>query len=206
MSLNLRVSTLLGSVGPFHRDCHNLFTGITKTIRKHRYLHYDSTVANLQLWSSNENNFMVEEGVTTAWRTVLRSRSSIRKIKNCCLRGSDHQSCLKEAETSQVACKSLRPPELPERDALQPMGRLQAVQYASIFRLLGAAICVWLGFGDAAVCCLWVVSAPGNKILTVLPEVMAIELVGSPSWTLVVSALWSVLGFLYGAEWVFVHT
>lgn len=47
-----------------------------------RYLHQNNiTVAMLQLWSSNNNNFIL--GVTTTWRSILKGLS-IKKVENHC--------------------------------------------------------------------------------------------------------------------------
>ena len=47
-----------------------------------RYLHQNNiTVAKLQLWSSNNNNFIL--GVTTTWRSILKGLS-IKKVENHC--------------------------------------------------------------------------------------------------------------------------
>lgn len=52
------------------------------------------TVAALQPWSSNQNNFMV--GVTTAWGTVLKG-CNVRKVGNLCIKGT-HEGTVTAAQ------------------------------------------------------------------------------------------------------------
>lgn len=71
-----------------------------------------------------------------------------------------------------------------------PLSYLQAMQYAPGSQLLWVVTCVGVSFDDAAVLVIFV---PVSNPSSTLPYVTPIKLIGSPSWTLVVSILWSVV-------------
>lgn len=115
---------------------------------------------------------------------------------------------MKGDQPSFLEEKKRRPDELPERGSDPLEGQLERALYnllrlGSVLQVPGFVNC-HLSWGGLLWCsCLWVIFAPvitSHYLSPIFLKVILRKFIGSPSWSLVVSVLWSIIGCISGVS------